>query len=274
MGVFNAAHRLVDAVREMPGVQQSRQRAYERQFRTARAAHLFLGRFESFDEALRAAPPTAPMGYDNQASTDHYLGRDQAQDTDYPALFWLAQGITQHGLRRVVDLGGNVGNQFLALRAMMSLPQDLQWLVIDVPQVVQRGQQLWQAQAQRGAAELAFSTQDSDIEGADLLFVSGALQYLPETLAQKLMRLSIKPPRIVVNTTPIHPTTSFFTLNSIGSAYCPYRVQSRAEFVGGLAGLGYSVRDSWLNRGKGMHIPFVNGCDVEDYSGFCFELGR
>ncbi len=75
-----------------------------------------------------------------------------------------------------------------------------------------------------------------------------------------------------MNTAAIHPTRSFFTLNSIGTAFCAYRVQSRDGFVGSVVGQGYTLRHEWRNIGKPLRLPFENGCSLEDYAGFCFDL--
>ncbi len=83
--------------------------------------------------------------------------------------------------------------------------------------------------------------------------------------------LPTRPKRVVINTTPVHATRSYSTLNSIGTAFCPYRVMSEGELLAGMASVGYCLRDRWLNPGKGMQLPFERGYDVTEYSGFCFE---
>jgi putative methyltransferase (TIGR04325 family) len=270
MGVFDALHRRVDDLRHMPGVRQLRKAAYDRRFESAREAHLFRGVFASFEQAVAAAPSTAAAGYDNPVSAELYVGEQRPTVFDYPAFFWLAQSISD-GAASIADLGGNVGFKCLALRSLMALPPGLRWLVIDVPEVIRRGQQLQQQNPGHAGVRLEFSSNVTDSDGIDVLYASGALQYLPVSLEQIIGGLRRPPRRIVVNTTPLHASRSFFTLNSIGSAYCPYRVQSRSDFEQGAARMGYGVRDSWLNPGKSMHIPFVEGHDVPDYSGYCLE---
>lgn len=268
MGLFDALHRGVDALREAPGMRAARRAAYERRFREARAAHLFHGVHPSFEAAARAAPPTAPLGYDDRASTDLYLGHLRPDVHDYPAFFWLRDAFAG-GARRVVDLGGNVGIKYHAWTSLAPLPEAVEWRVVDVPAVVARGRELQAARP--GGERLSFGTDPAALAGVDVLYVSGTLQYLPETLAQLLARAPARPPRLVVNTTALHETRSFFTLNNIGSAYCPYRVQARGEFVASLEALGYRVRDRWANVGKSMRIPFVAGHDIDAYSGYCLD---
>jgi putative methyltransferase (TIGR04325 family) len=270
MGVFDLWRQRTGGLLALAGMQRWRKAAYDRQFETARAGHLFRGIYDSFDAARRDAPVTAPLGYDNTASTDLYIGWDNAQAHDYPAFFWLAQSIAERA-ESIVDLGGNIGTKFVALRSLLALPPQLRWLVIDVPEVVRRAEQLRRQEGSSADPRCHFSADYGDIDGTDVLYASGALQYLPMSLHDMLAGLRLPPKRIVVNTTPIHATKSFFTLNSIGSAYCPYRVQSRREFVQGVEALGYELRDTWLNPGKSMRIPFETGYDISDYSGFCFD---
>ena len=66
------------------------------------------------------------------------------------------------------------------------------------------------------------------------------LQYLRESLPEMLDRLSRRPARIVIDSTPIHRTHSLFTLNSIGTAYCPYRVEGHDAFVAAVSQRGLS----------------------------------
>jgi putative methyltransferase (TIGR04325 family) len=271
MGVFEAMHAGVDRLRELPGVRQLRRAAYENRFREARAAHLFNGVFATFEEAQRAAPPTAPIGYDHVGATSLYLGQTEPTEHDYAAFFWLAEAIAG-GATSIVDLGGNVGFKFIALRSRLRLPPTLRWVVVDVPAVVRRGEELQAAEAEAADPRLAFSADVAALDGADVVYASGTLQYLPSTLAELLDGTARKPRRIVVNTTPIHERLSFFTINNIGSSYCPYRVQSHPEFVAAMAQAGYVVRDRWLNGGKAMRIPFQRDHDVPAYSGYCFDL--
>lgn len=270
MGVFERMHGLIDRLQSAPGIRQAREAAYRRRFATQRAAHLFYGVYESFDEAQSHAPTTAPVGYDNPASTDLYIGDARPSPHDYPAFFWLSDAFGQ-GHLRVVDLGGNIGMKFRALLSLTELPTGLDWCVVDVPEVVRRGRLVKEAESTPDP-RLRFCDRIGDIDSIDVLFASGVLQYLPNTLGDMLRPMKSLPRRVVVNTTPIHPSRSFFTLNSIGTAYCPYRVTARSAFRDELESLGYRLRAEWINPGKGMHIPFVEGHDVPDYRGMCFDL--
>ena len=111
-------------------------------------------------------------------------------------------------------------------------------------------------------------------EGLDLLFASGALQYLPKTLGKLLGTYQRLPSRIVINTTAIHAEHEFFTVNSLGTGFCPYRVQTQAGLIRGLTAHGYRLRETWVNPGKHMLIPFHPSHSLQNYSGFCLDLPR
>ena len=240
----------------------------EQRFRENASANLFLGVFETFEAAAASAPATRPLGYDNPESAALYLKRLRIDDYDYPALFWLARSLAE-GLRGVADIGGSVGIKYFAFGKFLGLPPEMVWRVIEVPAVVQRGRAF---AGERGVAgSLQFDDDVRAIDGLDILFASGSLQYLPLTLAQILAGLENKPRRIIVNTTPMHPKRNYFTLNSVGTAFCPYRVQHSETFIHSVSELGYRLRDEWRNVGKRMEIPFHPEESLDDYAGFCFD---
>jgi putative methyltransferase (TIGR04325 family) len=261
------AGRIARALHGLPGRAASR-RETEKRFRENASDNLFLGIFESFEEAAASAPPTRPVGYDNPESAGLYLKRLRIDDYDYPAVFWLSQALAD-GLRGVGDIGGSVGIKYFAFGRVLKLPQDMIWRVIEVPAVVRRGREF--ATEHGVAGTLQFDDSVFAVDGLDVLMASGSLQYLPATLAEILAGLSRKPRRIIVNTTPMHPARSFFTLNSVGTAFCPYRVQHTETFVHSVTACGYRLRDQWRNVGKRMEIPFHPDESLHDYSGFCFD---
>jgi putative methyltransferase (TIGR04325 family) len=270
MGILGVVYSSVDKVRGSALVQQARRQWFDLRFRTDRAAHLFKGVFDSFAAAEASAPPTAPRGYDNEASAALYLRRLQPDDHDYPSMFWIDRSL-QQGLRSLVDIGGSVGIKFFAFQTFMDYPADLTWRVIDVPAVAERGRQF--ALEQDAGPALSFSDQLADAAGADIYFASGSLQYLQQSLPEMLaaMPAERRPRRIIVNTTPIHESRAFFTLNSIGTAYCAYRVEARQPFIDGVEACGYQLRDKWRNVGKTMRVAFEPALEVPHYSGFCFD---
>lgn len=168
----------------------------------------------------------------------------------------------------LVDVGGSIGTKYFAYKRLAPLPQQLRWLVYDMPAVAQEGRRLG---TEASDPALAFTDRFSDADGSDVLYASGSLQYLPRTLAEMLVDLAHPPMRLVINATAVHAEQTYFTLNNIGVSYCAYRVQSRDRLVGDLEASGYALRDEWTNPGKRLDLPFEPGCSLDHYSGFCFD---
>ena len=245
-----------------------RQAAYRKKFIDNTDEHLFMGSFESFAAAQAGAPPAKAVGYDNAEKARDFYSH-QIYFYDYPALFWIGRSL-EDGMRSVFDLGGHVGIKYYAFRRVLSHPEKLRWTVCDVPGVVKTGREL---AAERGSAEhLSFTTDFHDASGFDVLFASGSLQYLPQRISEILASLPVKPKRVIVNTAAVHPERTLFTLNSIGFAVCPYRIQHHDELLAELADAGYKRRDGWRNEGKPIEVPFVEGGDKPFYAGCCFDL--
>jgi putative methyltransferase (TIGR04325 family) len=253
----------------LPGIRSVMRRFHERRFVANRDRNLFRGVFPDRQSAEASAPSARPVGYDNAESAALYLGLTEPDPYDYPAMFWLSRRIGE-GVRSVFDVGGHFGMKYYAFENRIPLPPGLRWTVCDVPAVVQRGRAI--AAKRDASRRLAFTESYRDVDGFDLLFASGVLQYLPMTLAEWLATIPRRPRHLVVNTTPLHPALGFFTLNSIGTAFCPYRVQKESEFFDALAELGYRRVDRWLNPGKSMRIPTLPEHSLRDYVGAVLEL--
>lgn len=267
MDANSLVHGMVDGLARASGKRWLDHQRHVQRFMDNRDENLFLGVYDSFEAAARAAPRHRPLGYDNAESAQLYT--TQIQSTDYAAMFWLGHAL-QEGLNRIFDLGGHVGIKYYAFRRVLHYPDDLSWTVCDVAAVVARGRELARSRAPEG--RLHFTTDIAEAGQAQVLYASGSLQYLPHTLAELLDRLPHKPRRIIVNITPIHATTSYFTVNSIGTAYCPYRVQSRSEFVDAIVERGYYRHDEWDNTGKRLDLPEHPELSLDHYAGFCFDL--
>ena len=245
-----------------------REAAYRRKFLENREENLFMGSFESFADAEANAPSTKAVGYDN-AEAAKTLYSHQLYFYDYPALFWVSRAL-EEGMRSVFDLGGHVGIKYYAFRRVLPFPNDLRWTVCDVPGVVQTGQDL--AVQREATHQLGFTTDFHDATGYDVLYASGSLQYLPLRISEILATLPIKPRRIIINTAAVHSDKTLYTLNSIGFAVCPYRIQHYDALLAELSEAGYKRRDAWRNEGKPIEVPFVEGGDKAFYAGCCFDL--
>lgn len=264
---LGSLHRAIDRLGRLPGLRHWRAARFDRKFEQPGPAHLFRGVYGSFEAARAAAPAARAVSYDNAEAARLYLDDLRAGPHDYPAFFWLQRSFAE-GIRSVVDVGGSIGSKYFAYRRMAPLPDDVRWLVFDMPAVVREGRRF---AAEQGASGLGFCDRFGDSDGCELLYASGSLQYLPQTLAELLGGLSRPPRRLVINTTAIHPERSYFTVNNIGPSYCAYRVQGRDRFVSEVLGCGYVLTDEWPNLGKRLDLPFEAGCSLDHYRGFCFD---
>lgn len=236
----------------------------------------YYGVYSTYAEAQAAAlalsTPSLPASYDIEAAGRLYRDpKQRVRATDYPLMFWLGRSL-EAGCRHVFDLGGNIGVSYYAFRAYLRYPAGLQWTVHDLPCVMEAGRR-W-AQSHDPQRQLAFAASPRGADGQDVLASTGALQYLEYTLPELLQQLPRPPRHVLVNLTPMHPERSFFTLQNLSIAICPYRVSSVGEFTEGMQALGYRSADHWQSHERHLRIPFEPGCRVDSYHGFYFELTR
>ncbi len=269
MVILGRAHQWVAGLACVPGLQQMLATQYERRFTRNKTENLFRGVYPSFDAAAASAPRSRPVGYDNPDSALMYRDRIQTiYPSDWPVLFWL-QHCFSRGCSRVFELGGHIGISYYAYQLAMTYPQALRWVVSDVPAVMERGAAF--ARHKDALGKLSFEADFAQAAQAEVFMALGVLQYLPETLGQRLRSLSRLPPHVIVNLTPLHADEAYFTLQSIGTAFCPYRVDPVQRFLQELADLGYRVRQAWTNPDKACEIPFHPRHSLRGYHGFYLQ---
>jgi putative methyltransferase (TIGR04325 family) len=258
-------HRLAARVSRLPVMHGMLRRRFDRMFHENRSSNMFRGVFATYGEALAAAPKNRPTGYDNNDAANMYDERARRiHATDYPVMFWL-QGLFQRGARSIFEIGGHVGLSYYAYQAHLPFPEGLSWCVHDVPAVMRRGREL--AAVRDTHRRLSFSDRFEQTSGCDIFLAQGVLQYLPDTLADRLAALPAPPAHLLINLTPLGDKPSYFTVQSIGTAYCPYRIADDGEFVASLERLGYRVVDRWKNAEHRCDIAFHPSHSVEGYHG-------
>lgn len=263
-------HRAVDRLGRLPGLLQWRRRQFSKVFEAGHAIGCCLGVFASHAQATSACPTTRPLGYDHAAGAGMYRDRTHTvYPSDYPMMFWLQTALAD-GVRKVFDLGGHVGVAYYAYQKHLSFPADLSWSVHDVPTVMAAGRQ--EALQRDPTDRLVFVDHFEAADDADLLFTSGCLQYLPDTLAQRLAPLHQRPRWVLVNLLPLHPRHDYWTVQSIGTAYCPYHIQQTEAFFSAMEQLGYSRVDAWENLEKDCWIAFEPQHSLDRYFGAAFKL--
>lgn len=234
----------------------------EQQFR--RSYHGFRGVYPSFETAQDSAPEGSSTGYDNEEAASYYRERlNRIYPADYPVIFWLRE-LFERGVDRVFDLGGHVGVAYYAYQKYLKFPDTLQWRICDVPEVCESGRQLAK---ERGVTNLTFTSDFSDASEFSILFTSGATQYLECSLAERFRNLSKVPDHLIYNLVPLTPHDTFYTLQTIGVSFCPYRVESHSAFHTELEGLDYKLIDAWENPEKECFIPFHPERSLDHYNG-------
>jgi putative methyltransferase (TIGR04325 family) len=227
----------------------------------------FHGIYDDFAGATAAAPKSAEIGFDNQATALLLAeSRHRIFPQDYPVLFWLARYLRRNTF--LFDLGGNVGISYFGFERYLNYDPSMTWLVHDVAAVVEAGEAI----AERERAEaLRFTTDYAEIAQADIFLAAGVLQYLADPMAP--LRAARKLPKhVIINTTPVYDKESRVTLQAIGTAYCPYHLFNRAGFIKGFTDLGYSQIDAWRCPAVGCFIPSDPDYRIPELSGFCFAL--
>lgn len=271
--VREALARVVGETMELPVIRIFAKPLYERYFRRPfRRGNLYFGVYPSYEQALAKARHLAsaklPATYDVQEAAGKYLDQIQSlRACDYPAMFWLKH-IMESGGRKVFDLGGHLGLAYYGFSHHIQYPTDLAWCVHDLPHVVTAGRALASARGVDGT--LTFADRPQAASGCDLVFSTGALQYLPYRLPWLIDQLPEPPRHVLLNLIPLHADKSFFTLQNLGIAICPYRIESIGRLTSDMEARGYRVRDSW-KLDRCMRIPFEWDHAVENYGGYYFE---
>ncbi len=224
------------------------------------------GTYATFEEAS-ASIAGKNAGYDNEASAELYIDRlEETRPSDYAVFFWLQPLLP--GIRGVFDFGGNMGWSYYSFRKYLSFPDALRWHILDVPAVMRAGQELAK---KRQAPHLIFTEEMSKAECCEVFYTSGTLQYIEADLSKMLESFAIKPQHVFVNRVPFSDRPTFFTIQDIGTAYCPYRITNRRQFIESLQQLGYTLVDQWKCAESWCSVLFRPSRHVQHYSGMYFR---
>lgn len=259
--------RLADLSERVPVLRNLLEEGYRRYFNgVAGHARLFRGIYPDFASASRAIPANRFNGYDNPP-TAHRLSEDRFRiwPCDYPILFWLEQLLPDG--HRLFDWGGNVGISYFAYRKYLRYPAGLDWLVNDVPAVVDAGLEIAKAEAAPG---LRFTTTLDELAGSDVLLAAGALQFIADPFAD-LQKQRALPPHLLLNKVPAYQLPAAVTVQNMGTAFCPNHLFNRDSFVQRFTNFGYELIDEWQFPDLSCRIPFFRQYTIPAYSGFYFR---
>ena len=251
----------------MPFLRTPLRSVYVRHFKALEGPRLrlFSGIYPDFNTAIQAIPAFRLVGYDNTPSArrlSHDLFRIFSMD--YPIIFWLSRLLA--GSRLLFDWGGNIGISYFAFRRLLSYPPDLEWLVNDVPAVVQEGV----STAKRHPAQgLQFTTSMAALSRADILLAAGSLHFIENPL-ETLRKQRSLPPHVLLNKVPVYSMPAAVTLQNMGTALLPNHLFNEVELVGKFLELGYRKIDDW-DTDLSCHIPFHPEYTVRAYRGYYFS---
>jgi putative methyltransferase (TIGR04325 family) len=267
-GVMVDLYKVKEVVKRLPPVKRFMRSKYEKKFRTAEHCNLFNGIYMSFDEAQLNIPTTKSLGYDNIQSAKMYLERTkQVYLNDYPVLFWLQKILPT--ATRLYEIGGHIGVSYYSYRNYVDYPAGFEWVINDVPAVVDRGIEVAR---ENNETQLSFTQVHHLSEPTDILFSSGALQYIEQPLYEFLKSEVHTPKHILISLLPVNDLPNYVTLQNIGTAYCPYIIRNEQQFVDEIKGLGYRLVDVWDNPDKRCSIPFQDDkYSLDHYKGYYFS---
>ena len=228
--------------------------------------NVYKGVYNTFQEAQKAIPQQFHAGYDQLAAhykkkSDLYLMRP----INLPLLAPLKEALVE--VSSILDVGGGVGIDYYAFKQVLDFSNSLRWLVYDVPAALEVGQSL---AAENQCSNLYFINDFKDASTVDLLLTNGALQYLEPSLSTLLDQLSQKPKYLLINYVPCFEGETFFTVQNLGIARCPYKIQNRSELISGLENQGYQLLKTW-KESRNCCVPFHPQQFVNSYFGFYFK---
>jgi putative methyltransferase (TIGR04325 family) len=243
---------------------------HRRRFFSEKGDGRHLGRYSSFDDAIASLPPS--KGFDHDGFSDHYVAErtKRVYAFDYPVMFWLKAAVGA-GARSILDIGGSIGVHFYAYRRYGVVPENMSWLVCELPATIAVGQRYAE---ENGAHGLHFR---SDLEAirpsSDIWLCAGVLEFMPrECIAELLGRSEAAPVHILINKLPLHDGSTFVSTQNLGKGnYAPHYVFNRGEFVGVLETAGYGLVDSWEIPERTMELPGISKFEIDSYSGLYFR---
>jgi putative methyltransferase (TIGR04325 family) len=238
----------------------------------------FWGVYQTFQEAVQAAPKTKHVGYNHPDLAHEYQqmllednwensGRIVAEH-DYPMLFWLNSIFEHYKVHSIFDFGGNVGVHFYGYKKYLKYPPDLQWKVCEVPEIAAVGRDI---ALQRKIDSLYFTSDFKDLDDQDIFIGSGSIQYIENSL-QMLSISTRKPRHLLINRLPLYDGSKFVTLQNGGNVFYPQYVFNKNSFIQALESIEYELIDIWENSGDSCIIPFHLDKAVDRYSGLYFRL--
>lgn len=218
--------------------------------------------FSTFEEAQVAAAKMSRLGHEHpEAVTSHLRLSQHLRQSDYAALYWIER---IGGERvRVFDFGGNVGNLYYSYASYLKIEE---WIVLDLPRVVERGREL----ARERKAGVTFADSAASFSRDHLLFISGAFHYWDRSVSAFIQQFPERPRHILINRTPTSSRT-FYTVQETPSYAVACCVHAREALIAEFTDEGYILRDTWTCPELRIRTPLFPALSVEHYTGLYLE---
>ena len=224
--------------------------------------------FPSFAAAQTCASKYIQSGHEHPDEIRFHISiSDTVRESDYPVLFYLAPLVS--GLRRVFDLGGNVGNLFYAYHSKLNFPATLIWIVYDLPMKKPLGEKL---AVERAESRLHFATTLEEANGCDVFIASGSLHYFEQPLHEILRTLPRPPKHVFANRMPCSSGPDVITVQDNRSYLVPCILHSRTTLVNGMLALGYELQSEWPVHERRLPVPTHPDLSPRNYFGFYFRM--
>ena len=235
--------------------------------RCAEACLGFRRTFPSFADAQACASRYIRAGHEHPDEIIfHRSSSGKLRESDYPVLFHLAP--VAGTLRRVLDLGGSVGNLFYSYQPRVPFPSDVAWQIFDIPAVRTLGEKL---AASRSETRLRYVDSLACGKGCDLFLASGSLHYFEEPLDVLLETMGSSPAHVIVNRTPCSDGEDLITVQDNGTFLVPCKLHSRSKIIAGMNRLGYELVAEWPVFERALVVPLHPEVSARQYSGFYFR---
>ena len=227
--------------------------------------------FATREQAERCVAAYGFSEHEHPAAIRRHLAlAEHARPSDYAVMFYLDRMLP--GLKRLVDLGGNVGNLFYCYSKYLHFPADFQWVVVEIAPVAEAGAKLAR-ERNEGRLQFATDLKDAAAQGRDTetaLLVSGALHYFEQPLGEMLASMGMAPAHVIVNRSPVLEAGTVIGIQDGGSYVTTARVLDRGVLVASMEKAGYRLADEWVAAELNMRLPLRPQSSVESYSGFLF----
>ena len=261
---------MLDRIKTLYPVKYVRKLKYNRKFERD-CYSCFRGVFDTFSDAYASAPPGNQLGFNITEFAEQFTERaHEVYSYDYPVLFWIKSILGDN--ISVFDFGGNIGVHYYAYQKYMEFPQQMRWVVCEVPEVADAGRKL---ALENRSEHIVFTSNFKDSEGSDLFISAGALQYIENpSIAEALASLENRPGHLLLNKLPLYDGPQYVTLQNAGISFVAQYVFNRRDFIKALVDIGYELVDMWRVHELDCSIPFHPEHVVKKYSGLYLRLGH